>query len=311
MSAYQDNFFTRGPSPLARVVFFGMLSIGVMIADHRFQAIGWVRSGVSAILSPIEIALAWPGKTIRGASDYFSDQSRLVDENRALKSELLQLSTAKHQAALLKAEQERIVAMKGADGRFASVGIVAEIVRDARNPYARKIIVDKGSRHGVATGRAVIDGLGVVGQVTAVGPLTAEVTLTTEKDHPVPVMVVRNGLRALAVGAGRGGAIDVPFIPLGADVQEGDELVSSGIDGTYPAGLSVARIVSVERNPANSFARIVAAPAASPQSHRLVKIMTHEELNDYPKPDLPVEEAKAVKGGKAPKRASPGTAERK
>jgi rod shape-determining protein MreC len=212
---------------------------------------------------------------------------------------------------MLRAEHARLTALQGANQRFAESGIVAEIVRDARNPYARKIIVDKGGRHGVATGQAVIDGQGVVGQVTAVGPLTAEVTLTLEKDHPVPVMVMRNGLRALAVGAGRGGNLDVPFIPLGADIQEGDELVTSGIDGTYPAGLAVARVAVVERNPANSFARIVAVPSASPVSHRLVRVLTHEAQRDYPQPDVPTADNRTAKGGKAQKRGAAAGVERK
>jgi rod shape-determining protein MreC len=310
VSAYQENFFTRGPSPLARVVFFGIVSIGVMIADHQFKAMGWVRSVVSAVISPIEAALAWPGHAARQAGAYFDDQHRLVEENRALKAEVLELASARAEAAQLKSEQAQLLAMRGERDRFASAGQVAEIVRDARNPYARKVIVDRGSRHGIAPGLAVIDGVGVVGQVTAVGPLTAEVTLTTEKGHSVPVMVVRNGLRAIAVGAGREGMIDVPFIPLGADIQAGDTLVTSGIDGTYPAGLAVASVSIVDKNPANSFARIVAVPMASAMSHRRVKIFSQAELRDYPKPDVPAPEdttAKPAKGAKKGGSASPTT----
>ena len=116
-------------------------------------------------------------------------------------------------------------------------------------------------------------GGGVVGQVTTVGLLSSEVTLSTEKDQSVPVMVVRNGLRAVAVGNGREGMIDVPFIPLGADMQNGDVLVTSGIDGTYPAGLAVATIVLVEKNPAFPFAKVVAQPANAPNHHRFVKVL--------------------------------------
>lgn len=285
MSAYQENFFTRGPSPLARLTFFSLFAIAVMVADHRFQALGWVRLGVSAVLAPIEFALHWPSGAVRRVSAYFDDQQRLVSENRELNEKLLQLSQASSQAKLLRAEQSQIDALKGAAQRFAENGQIAEIIRDARNPFARKIIIDKGSRNGVVAGRAVIDGSGVVGQVTAVGLLSSEVTLTTEKNQSVPVMVLRNGLRAVAVGAGREGTIDLPFIPVGADIQTGDQLVTSGIDGTYPAGLAVATISVVDKNTALSFARIVALPVASAGSHRLVKILTHEELADYPKPD--------------------------
>ena len=308
MSAYQENFFTRGPSPLARVAFFGIASIFVMIADHQFKAMGWVRSGVSAVISPIEAALAWPGRAARNAGAYFDDQHRLVEENRALKAEVLELANVRAQAAQLKTEQTQLLAMRGERERFAGQGQIAEIVRDARNPYARKIIIDRGSRHAISPGLAVIDGAGVVGQVTAVGPLTSEVTLTTEKGHSVPVMVVRNGLRAIAVGAGREGMIDVPFIPLGADIQVGDLLVTSGIDGTYPTGLAVASVNIVDKNPASSFARIVAAPVASSMSHRRVKVFTQAELRDYPKPDIPTPDDAAGKGGKGAKKNVAATA---
>lgn len=306
MSVYQENFFTRGPSPLARLTFFSLFAIGVMVADHRFQALGWVRSVVSAVIAPVESALGLPGDLLRRSGDYFSSQTELVEENRRLKNQVLDLAAARHQANVLKTEQAQLTAMKGAAERFADKGLIAEIVRDARSPFARKVIIDRGSRDGIVPGRAVIDGLGVVGQVTSVGLFTSEVTLTIEKDHPVPVMVVRNGLRAVAVGAGRPGNIEVPFIPLGADIQPGDELVTSGIDGTYPAGLAVATVSQVDKNPANSFARIIATPVASPVSHRLVKVMDHEELRGYPKSDVPAEEGKPAKPGKPGKRVVPG-----
>lgn len=276
MSGYQEPFFTRGPSPLARLTFFSLAAITIMIADHRFQALSWVRLGVSVALNPIEQGLAMPGMTARRISNYFTDQTRLVTENRELQNQVLELTALGQQARLIQAERTHIDALAvtvAASKRLDWPGIIAEIIRDARNPYARKIILNRGTTHGITAGVAVIDGSGVVGQVTAVGLLSSEVTLSTEKDQPVPVMVVRNGLRAVAVGNGREGTIDVPFMPLGADIQSGDILVTSGIDGTYPAGLSVATVVQVEKNPAFPFAKVIAQPATAPDHHRFVKVL--------------------------------------
>ena len=303
VSAYQEHFFTRGPSPLARLTFFSLIAIGVMIADHRFQALSFVRLGVSAVVTPIEQALRFPGVLARHAGEYFADQKRLIDENARLKNEVLELAAASQQSRLIRAEQTYLGALAAADKRFGDRGIVAEIIRDARNPFARKVIIDKGLSHGLAAGLAVIDGKGVVGQVTAVGMLSSEVTLTTEKDQAVPVMVVRNGLRAIAVGTGRDGTIDVPFIPVGADIQVGDALVTSGIDGTYPAGLSVALVTMVDKNPAFPFARISANPAAGTDQYRFVKVLTQQELRDYPRPDVKANEKRAAREpGSASKR---------
>ncbi len=286
MAAYQENFFTRGPSPLARVTFFSLVAIVIMIADHRFQALSAVRTTISAVITPIERAIMLPGEVARRVGGYFADQQQLVAQNHALEAKVLELSAAGQQVRLMQSEQGYLEGLRGAQARFGGGGVMAEIVRDARNPAARKVVLDKGTSGGIKAGQAVIDGSGVVGQVTQVGVTSSEVTLTTEKDQSVPVMVVRNGLRAVAVGSGRENLIDVPFIPLGADIQSGDALVTSGIDGTYPAGLAVATVTQVDKNPALPFARVTAQPVGAPDHHRFVMVLTPREMQDYPRPDF-------------------------
>lgn len=314
---------------MARVTFFGLVAVAVMIADHRFQALSAVRVGVSTVLTPIEHALMFPGKVVRDIGAYFIAQDKLLAENKALNDQVLLLSAEGQRARLILSEQTQIAAINAAYERFSRDGVVAEIIRDARNPFSRRIIINRGLSSGIKSGAAVIDGSGVVGQVTSLGANTAEVTLTTEKDQSVPVMIVRpfpaavavpkaaisststpvsestaspsaevvaaaepapvnrsrSGLRAVAVGGGREGTIELPFIPVAADIQVGDELVTSGIDGTYPAGLSVARVTIVDKNPAFSFARIVAQPSTAPDHHRFVKVLVNTEVA-YPQPDV-------------------------
>jgi rod shape-determining protein MreC len=171
--------------------------------------------------------------------------------------------------------------MTPARSRFGNDGMLAEVLSYGRNPFSRKLVLDKGLAQGAKSGMPVIDGDGVVGQLTAVGTFTSEVTLLTEKDQSVPVMITRNGLRAIAVGSGKDGSIDVPFMPVSADIQNGDLFVTSGIDGTYPAGLVVARVTAVEKNAAYVFAKITARPAAGVDNHRFVRILT------APRPELP------------------------
>jgi rod shape-determining protein MreC len=302
MSAYQENFFSRGPSALARLTFFSLIAIAIMIADHRFQALSLVRLGVSVLLTPVEQALLLPGTWMRRATMYFSDQDRLVAENAQLQAKVMELTAGHQQAQLIRAEQAYFAALNDASKRFGDRGLVAEIIRDARNPFVRKVVIDKGSSHGLRPGLAVIDGAGVVGQLTAVGILTSEVTLSTEKNQSVPVMTLRSGLRAIAVGNGRDGTLDIPFIPVGADIKAGDALVTSGIDGTYPAGLSVAMVASVDRNPAFQFARVSATPVSGTDQQRFVKVLTHEELKDYPRPDVAPDDGKPDRVRAVPKR---------
>ena len=288
-------FFHRGPSPLARLTFFTLAAIALMIADHRFRALETVRLSLSVLAHPVQQVAALPSEALGRIGDYFGTQHRLLRENQDLKMQVLEQAAAAQEARLLRAEQEHLLSLMAGKSRYAEGGTIAEVLYNARNPFTRKIVIDKGLTSGIRAGMAVIDGQGVVGQVTQVGTLTSEVTLLTEKDQSVPVMLVRNGLRAVAVGSGKHGAIDVPFLPASADVQNGDVFVTSGIDGTYPPGLLVATVVSVEKNAAQAFARIVAKPAAGVDNHRFVLLLP-PPAGTLPRPETKAEELKPGKG---------------
>jgi len=242
-----------------------------MIADHRFHALESVRLMISSIAQPIQQVAMVPSEAAGRIADYFASQDRLLRENRELKARVLEQSAAAQESRLLRTEHEHLLKLSGS--RYAQGGVIAEVLYTARNPFTRKIVVDKGLTHGVQAGTPVIDASGVIGQVTNVGTFTSEVTLVTEKDQSVPVMLVRNGLRAVAVGSGKDGSIDIPFMPTAADIQNGDTFVTSGIDGTYPPGLVVASVTSVEKNANYVFAKVVARPAAGVDNHRYVMVL--------------------------------------
>jgi rod shape-determining protein MreC len=294
-------FFHRGPSPLARLTFFTLAAIGLMIADHRFQALETVRLSLSVLTHPVQQLATVPSEAIGRIADYFESQDRLMRENQDLKVKVLEQAAAAQEARLLRAEQEYLLGIAPGKSRYADGGIIAEVLYTARNPFIRKIVLDKGLAQGIKAGMPVIDGGGVVGQVTNVGALTSEVTLLTEKDQSVPVMLVRNGLRALAVGSGKDGSIDVPFMPVSADIQNGDMFVTSGIDATYPPGLLVAQVTSVEKNAAYVFAKIQAKPAAGVQNHRYVLVLPAPAAG-LPRPETKAEELKPGKGRARPRR---------
>ena len=150
----------------------------------------------------------------------------------------------------------------------------AEILYVGRDPFSRKVIVDKGSSQGIEEGAAVIDDTGLIGQVTRTFPWTAEIALISDREQVVPVQVVRNGLRAALFGTGYDSALDLRFMPVNTDVENGDVLVTSGIDGVYPAGLPVAVVSNIERNAAYPFAKITCTPAAGPNRNRQVLVMS-------------------------------------
>ena len=286
-------FFHRGPSPLARVTFFTLAAIALMIADHRFHALQAVRLSLSVLAHPVQQLAAAPGEAASRIAEYFASQDRLLRENQDLKVKVLEQAASSQEARLLRTEHEHLLKLSGS--RYAERGLIAEVLYTARNPFTRKIVVDKGLTHGAQAGMPVIDGSGVVGQVTSVGTFTSEVTLITEKDQSVPVLLVRNGLRAIAVGSGKDGSIEIPFMPVSADVQNGDTWVTSGIDATYPPGLVVAQVTSVEKNAAYVFAKIVARPAAGVDNYRYVLLLPTPAVTS-PRPEAKAEEPR--KGAK-------------
>ena len=160
----------------------------------------------------------------------------------------------------------------------------AEVLYLGRDPYSHKLFIDRGALQGVKAGSPVADETGVVGQITRVHSLVSEVTLLTNPDQAIPVQVVRNGLRAVAFGGGNTGTLELRYMPANAEVQPGDRLVTSGLDGVYPAGLVVASVVSVERDPEHSFARVVCRPTAGVDRGRYVLILT-SDVAPPPRPD--------------------------
>jgi rod shape-determining protein MreC len=293
-------FFNRGPSPLARLTFFALLAVATMIADHRFGALETLRLSLSVLVHPLQQVASSPGAMFSRMSEYFSSQEQLLRENRELQAKLLDYAAAAQQTKLLQAEQDYLLSMTPARSRYATDGVLAEVLSYGRNPFTRKLVLDKGLTQGIRSGMPVIDADGVVGQITNVGTFTSEATLLTEKDQSVPVMITRNGVRAIAVGSGKDGTIDVPFMPAAADIQNGDLFVTSGIDGTYPPGLVVARVTSVEKNAAYVFARITARPAAGADSHRFLRILTATRPAAPPPPETR-DEKRPAKERQAPR----------
>jgi rod shape-determining protein MreC len=300
MEHQPPQFFNRGPAPVVRLGFFVLLSIFLMVLDARFRYAEPLRAALSIAAYPIQQAALAPVAAFTHMKEFFSTQAELREENATLREE--RLTAAKDLLTLdaLKSENDRLRALLGARDRATGDAVLAEIVYAGRDPFSRKVIVDKGANQGLEQGQAVIDADGVLGQVTRVYPLLAEVTLLTQKDHAIPVQLVRNGLRGVLYGSGDGRTLDLRHMPTNAEVKEGDELVTSGLDSIYPAGLPVARIAKVERTAGYSFARIVCDPAAGIDQYRQVLVLSRvgEAV-----PPPPADEAAKQRGrAKRPKR---------
>jgi rod shape-determining protein MreC len=269
-------FFNRGPAPLVRLAFFALLSLALLVLDARFRYTEGLRGVLALAVYPLQAVASLPASLGERISAYFVTQSQLREENNELRAKLLDASQRAQRYEAARAEAGQLRRVIGAGERLAVKSQPAEIVYGGRDPYSRKVVIDKGAQNGLRPGSPVLDESGVIGQVTRVHALASEVTLLTDKDQAIPVQVLRNGLRAVAFGGGSSGMLELRFMAANAEIQNGDRLVTSGIDGTYPPGIPVATVARVERDAAYAFARILCQPAAGVERSRYVLVLESE-----------------------------------
>ena len=265
-------FFKRGPAPLAQLVFFVALSLLMLIADLRFKTLEPARLMIATALWPLQQAVMLPVAGASDAGSYFANLARLQRENADLRERQLAQANLLLRQTYLENENRRLRDLLAMQERLDVPAKAADILFAARDPFTRRVIIDHGSTHEIELGQPVIDDRGVVGQITRVFPLASEVTLLTDKEQVIPVKVARNGLRAVLQGAGSG-VMELKFLPANAEVEAGDLLVTSGLDGIYLPGLPVARVSSIDRDSSYSFARIVCVPEAGVERHGQVLVL--------------------------------------
>ena len=288
------------------MMFFALIALALLMADSRLRSLATVRQAVGTALYPLQVVAMLPRDAFFAVSDYFSSLNRLNGENQRMREQQVLNAQMLQQARQLLAENLHLRKLLAASERIALRSVMSEILYDARDPFSRKVIIDRGAQHGIEAGQPVIDDLGVVGQVTRVFPFTSEVTLLTDKDHAIPVQVLRSGVRSVAYGRGQLGVLELRFMASNADIQKGDVLMTSGIDGVYPAGLAVATVAAVESKSADAFARIVCLPTAGVSRNRqlLVLLADTRSLPPPPPPAIDPSTSTEIRGSRPGQRDS-------
>lgn len=297
LSAEPPAFFHRGPTPLARLTFFGLLSLALLFADTRYRYLDNVREVAARVLYPVQRAVELPFEAVAFVGRYFADKARLADQNATLRQALTTQAQAVNAFPAIRDENERLKALLDLAGRFPAAATAVEVLYTGRDPFSQKVFVNKGSQQGLAPGEAVVDDRGVVGQLTRVFPAMAEVTLLTDKDQAVPVKVERSGVRTVLFGNGTGRAPELRFTAPTVDIKIGDRLVTSGIDGTYPANLPVAEVIDIERETGQMFAHIAVRPLAGVDRSQFLLVLGLT-APPPPRPDEPNDAEPAKRGGK-------------
>ncbi|HHY6931220.1 TPA: rod shape-determining protein MreC [Burkholderia ambifaria] len=298
--------FKQGPPALARLIFFVALAIALLVSDARFSTLEIVRGVLGTVLYPLQRAALVPRDLFMGAADIAVTGASLRHDNDALRKRNLQLSTQANQAAVLAQENVHLRAVLELRQHIATQSTPVEIQYDTSDPFTQKIVIGQGSQQGIQDGSPVVSEDGVVGQVTRVFPLQAEVTLITDRDLAIPVQVLRTGLRSVIYGTPKGDSLDLRFVPTSSDLVAGDELVTSGLDGVYPPGLPVAKVVHVDKLADTAFARVTCAPVAAVRGARQMLVL-HYQNDVPPRPAEPEpaadKNAKGKKGAKAAAKA--------
>jgi rod shape-determining protein MreC len=294
----------RGPPLGARFFVLAVASIALMVFDHRGGYMEVTRSWLQTTVTPLYAVVQMPGQVWGWLTGSFSDRGRLRTENTQLSEELRAARVKLLRFDALTEENRRLRAIRNASQGMGERTLIAEIIRVDLDPYRHRVRINKGSQDGVFKGQPVLDAFGIIGQVTRVDEIGAEIILISDNEHATPVQVNRNGIRSIAVGTGDIHRLSLPFLTIESDVKPDDLLVSSGLDGIFPAGYPVATITKVDRNPSETFAVVEARPLAQLDRSREVLLLW---VDPSTQPAVAVPDAKPPVATAAPTTLPPAT----
>jgi rod shape-determining protein MreC len=298
-------FFRQGTPALTKLVLCSALAVFLMAADNRLKLSLPLRAALATALLPAQRALMTPVHLFNTGLDHLQGLSRALAAEDQVRRQLVSHADRLARGEQLAQENARLRALLELRPAMQVRSVPAEVMYEAADPFSRKVFIDRGATHGVVLGAPVVNESGVLGQVTRLFPLHAVVTLLTDKDAAVPVLNTRSQQRSAAFGGADGGLLELRFMAGNADVQVGDKLTTSGVDGIYPAGLPVAQVTSVDRRVDSGFARVLLAPAAGIDGVRHVLVLEPLSAQLPPIPELAPSAPKAgTKGGRAQARAS-------
>ncbi len=273
MSSTSNSNPARIPALGIRVLILLFASILLMVVDHRQNHLDAMRKAIGAAVYPIQLVVDAPFRLWEWIAEGTTTRNDLQLKLSRLHAERLLTNARLQRLSALEAENARLRDLLEARSKFRDEIRVVEIMAVDANPYRHNIVIGIGERDNVYDGQAIIDAVGVVGQVIETGVTTSQAILISDPSHALPVEVNRNGLRTIAKGTGDINRLDLPFLPNNADIRAGDLLVTSGLGGAFPAGYPVAVVATVNRIPQEPFADVTATPSAALDQVREVMLI--------------------------------------
>ncbi len=268
-----------------------------MAIDHRQHHLENIRATLSLVVYPLQYVVSAPFSAADWAEEKLSTREKLLEENTQLRTQRQLLMAQLQKLSALKVENIRLRELLKSSQNISEHVLVAELLAVDLEPFARKIVINKGSVDDVYLGQPLLDAEGIMGQVIHAGHFSSTAMLLTDPNHAIPVHVNRNGLRAIAMGTGAPDVLDIPYLPNSADIEEGDLLTSSGLGGRFPRDYPVAKVISVVKDPSKPYAVIKAKPTASLETSREVLLVWSEES---PRGASPVRTEQAIQASAPP-----------
>jgi rod shape-determining protein MreC len=250
-----------------------VISAFLIAVDSSTRVLDPVRTGLASIVSPVYLIAEAPYLLFDKVGDVVSTRENMLVRNQELERRLLELSQVSQHYVALKAENGRLRELLGSQARLPYEVLIAELVGIVPNPSSFQIIIDKGSEAGLQEGQAVLDAVGLFGQVVEVNRYTSRVLLLTDLDHAVPVQVNRNGVRSIAGGTGVLDQLLLENVPVSVDIVAGDLIETSGLGGRFPSGYPVGRVESVEVTPTAAYAKVLVRASAELDRSRHVLVI--------------------------------------
>lgn len=262
------RLFKRGPTAELRLFVFVVLSLSLLIVDARWRVLDPARQAISVVLYPFQRMMMAPRDAIEHINSWTDAAALARTEKEALQRQRIELAQISTHAAQLSAENEQLRRLLNVADAVTQPSVAVEVFYEPPNAFSHHLVFNKGTASGIRPGMPVIDEGGIVGQIVRVTPFTSEAALLTDDKVSIPVQVLRSGLRLIAFGGNITGKLEVRYLTADVDLEPDDILVTSGIGGLFPAGLSVAKIDRIDRDPASGFALAVATPLSHPERHR-------------------------------------------
>ncbi|CAM8620703.1 MreC Cell shape-determining protein [Burkholderiales bacterium] len=263
LSPSPQPFFHQGVSGRIRLFIAIFSALGLMQLDHQARLTEPLRQGLSVLLYPLEQAAilprdlaVWGWETLQGI-EALRDRVAVLEQSQAERAASALLW------AQLQAENQNLRTLLSLKQANPAQGVVAQFVSARRDPLAQQVVLNQGGDAGIQIGSPVMSASGVIGQVSRVYPLSSEVRLLSDDQLRVPVVLPRTGIRALTQGLGSQDGFEVQYVNLAAEIQIGDDVLSSGLDGLYPAGLPVGKVTAIIPGREGQFPRVLARPMAT------------------------------------------------